>query len=125
MKKTLFACGLVAALLLMLAAPSGCYYDNEEERFPGATCDTVAMRYSVEIREIMQTNCDRCHLSGSSTYSGIPFDTYDQVKTVADNGKLVQRINDASAPMPQDEGLMSQCNRDKIEAWVNAGAPNN
>jgi hypothetical protein len=125
MKKILFACGLLSALLLMLAMPSGCYYDNEEDRFPDASCDTVNMRYNVEIKEIMQENCYRCHLSSSSTYSGIPFETHSQLKEVADNGKLVDRINNAGAPMPQDEGLMSVCNRDKIEAWVNAGAPNN
>lgn len=125
MKKILFACGLLSAFMLMLAMPSGCYYDNEEDRFPDASCDTVNMRYSVEVKEIMQANCYRCHLSSSSTYSGIPFETYDQVKVVADNGKLVGRINDAGAPMPQDEGLMSLCNRQKIEAWVNAGALNN
>lgn len=125
MKKTLFACGLLAATLLMLSTPSGCYYDNEEDRFPGATCDTADMRYSVEIKQILQDNCYRCHLSSSATFSGIPFDTYEQIKAVADNGKLVTRINDANLPMPQDEGLMSLCNRQKIEAWVKAGAPNN
>ena len=125
MKKTLFAFGLLAVFLLLLAAPSGCYYDNEEDRFPSPSCDTLDMRFSIEIRDIMQANCDRCHLSGASSFSGIPFDTYDQVKEVADNGKLLDRINNAGSPMPQDEGLMSLCNRQKIEAWVNAGAPNN
>ena len=125
MKKTLFACGLLSAFLLILALPSGCYYDNEEERFPDAVCDTVGMRYSVDIKQIMEVNCYRCHLPTSATFSGIPFETYDQLKVVVDNGKLLDRINNASAPMPQDEGLMSICNRQKIEAWVHAGAPNN
>lgn len=124
MKKTLVACGIFAAFLLLLAAPSGCYYDNEEERFPDLTCDTVGIRYSVEITQILEDNCYRCHLPSSPSYSGISFETYNQLKTVADNGKLVSRTNDTNAPMPQ-EGLMSVCNRDKIRAWVNAGAPNN
>lgn len=125
MKKTLFAFGSLAAFLLILATPTGCYYDNEEDRFPNPSCDTLDMRFSIEIRDIMQANCDRCHLSSSSSFSGIPFETYDQVKEVADNGKLLDRINNAGSPMPQDEGLMSLCNRQKIEAWVNAGALNN
>lgn len=125
MKKTLFACGLLSALILMLAMPFGCYYDNEEDRFPNSGCDTTDMRYSVEIRQIFQDKCDKCHLSSSPSYSGIPFETYNEVKEVVDNGKLLIRINDANAPMPQDEGLMSICNRQKIEAWVNAGAPDN
>jgi uncharacterized membrane protein len=124
MKKTLIACGIFAAFILALTPPSGCYYDNEEDRFPDATCDTVNMRYSVEIKQILEDHCYKCHKTGSPTFSGIPFDTYDQLKVVADNGKLVARTNDANAPMPQ-EGLMSVCNRDKIRSWVNAGAPNN
>lgn len=124
MKKTLFVCGVFAAFLLLLAAPSGCYYDNEEDRFPDSTCDTVNMRYSVEITQILQANCYRCHLPSAATYSGISFETYNEFKAVADNGKLLQRINDQNAPMPQ-EGLMSLCNREKIAAWVNAGALNN
>lgn len=124
MKKTLFASSLLGALLMLVAAPSGCYYDNEEDRFPDSTCDTTNVRYSVEIKQILQNNCYKCHKPGGSNYSDIPFETYNQVKAIADNGKLVARTNDANAPMPQ-EGLMSLCNRLKIEAWVKAGAPNN
>lgn len=124
MKKTLFASSLLGAFVMLLAAPSGCYYDNEEDRFPDSNCDTLNMRYSVEITQILQNNCYKCHKPGGATYSGIPLETYNQVKAIADNGKLVARTNDANAPMPQ-EGLMSLCNRLKIEAWVKAGAPNN
>jgi uncharacterized membrane protein len=126
MKKTLIACGIFAALIIALTPPSGCYYDNEEERFPDLACDTVGIRYSVEIKQILEERCFKCHQAGhpSGTYSGISFETYNQLKAVADNGKLVGRTNDAGQPMPQ-EGLMSQCNRDKIRAWVLAGAPDN
>lgn len=124
MKKTLVACGVIAAFLFVLSMPPGCYYDNEEDRFPNSTCDTVNVRYSVEILQILEDHCFKCHKSTSPTYSQIPFETYDQLKVVADNGKLVLRTNDPGQPMPQ-EGLMSVCNRDIIRSWVNAGAPNN
>lgn len=112
--------------LLLLALPSGCYYDNEEDLYgPALTnCDTAGMRFSVEIRAIMQQNCDGCHLPSSSTYSGYTFETHAQVEAVAKNGKLLNRTNSQSLPMPPT-GLLSACNRAKIEAWVNAGAPNN
>jgi len=127
MKKTLIACGILAAFLMTLALPPGCYHDNEEDRFPDTMCDTANMRYSVEIKQILEDNCYKCHLPSSPTYSGISFETYNQVKVVADNGKLVDRTNNAGAPMPpsSEGGLMSICNRDKIRAWVKAGAPNN
>lgn len=126
MKKILAALGLLACLTLIVLPPSGCYWDNEEELYgtDPANCDTTGIRYSVEIKAILQNNCSSCHTAAGSTYSGISYETYDQFRTVALNGKLLDRINNQSAPMPQT-GLMSVCNRQKIEAWVKAGAPNN
>ena len=59
MKKTLFTLGLLAGLFYALSVPTGCYYDNEEELYGGDTtaCDTANMRYSVEIKQILQANC--------------------------------------------------------------------
>lgn len=124
MKKTLAALGLLVCLTLSWL-PAGCYWDNEEDLYgTDLACDTVGIRYSVEIKAIIQDNCNSCHTASSATYSGISYETYDQFRTVALNGKLLDRINNQAAPMPQT-GLMSVCNRQKIEAWVNAGAPNN
>jgi len=125
MKKTIVALVCFTGLVL-LAFPFGCYYDNEEDLYgpPLTNCDTAGMRFSVEIREIMAQNCNECHLSSSSTYSGFTFETHADVEAVAKNGKLLNRINSQSLPMPPT-GLLSECHRAKIEAWVKAGAPNN
>ncbi|MEQ1746084.1 MAG: hypothetical protein ABMA02_11700 [Saprospiraceae bacterium] len=125
MKKSLAALALFSGLLLA-SLPVACYYDNEEDLYgpPLTNCDTAGMRYSVEIREILQQNCDGCHLPSASTYSLIPYETHAQFAAVANNGKLLNRINSQSQPMPPT-GLLSACNRAKIEAWVRAGAPNN
>jgi cytochrome c5 len=125
MKKILVALSLSIGLAL-LALPSGCYYDNEEDLYGPAlsNCDTVGMRFGVEIKQIFEQNCNACHLATSASYSGIPFETHAQIEAVAKNGKLLDRINSQSAPMPQT-GLMSVCNRAKIEAWVRNGALDN
>lgn len=125
--KNLFIALVCLFGFLVLVTPTGCYYDNEEDLYgPDTTsCDTAGMRYSVEIKKILADNCNSCHVSTNTTsYSGIPYETHEQLKEVADNGKLVERINSLSAPMPET-GLMDKCSREKIEAWVNAGAPNN
>lgn len=123
MKKRLIFCGLLG-LWALLVLPSGCAYDNEEELYgPEAACDTTAMRYSVEIKEILQDNCYSCH-TVANNISGYPFEDFDVIHDYAISGTLVARINDPINPMPQT-GLMSLCNRQKIEAWVKAGAPNN
>ncbi len=123
MKKLPLFCGLLG-ICVLLALPTGCYYDNEEELYgPETTCDTTSLRYSVEIKEILQANCYSCH-SVNSNISGFPFEDHAVIQDYALSGKLVERINDPINPMPQG-GLMNLCNRQKIAAWVNAGAPNN
>lgn len=123
MKKLLLFCGLLG-IWALLALPTGCTYDNEEELYgPVTSCDTTGMRYSVEIKDILQANCYSCHTVASNV-SGYPFEDYETLRAYALSGTLVARINDPINPMPQG-GLMSLCNREKIAAWVNAGAPNN
>lgn len=126
MKKTFFPLVALALFALLTAPPTACYYDNEEDLYgpPLTNCDTVGMRFSVEIKQIFEQNCNSCHVSSSPSYSQIPFETHAQIEAIAKNGKLLNRINSQSAPMPQS-GLMSLCNRAKIEAWVRAGALNN
>ncbi len=120
------------ALLVLLfgvflaALPSACYYDNEEDLYGSnpTNCDTVGMRFSLEVKTIFDAQCAACHVPGSSQYSGIPLGSHAQIETIAKNGKLINRINNPSSPMPPS-GLMSACDRARIEAWVRAGAPNN
>ncbi|MBK8554704.1 MAG: hypothetical protein IPL65_02510 [Lewinellaceae bacterium] len=123
MKKVCSVSALLGFLFLALV-PVSCWYDNEEALYGGDLgCDTVNVRYSVEVRGIMQNNCYSCH-STSSNVSGFPFDDYAGLKAYAENGGLVGRMNDQLSPMPPT-GLLSACDRAKIEAWVKAGAPEN
>ena len=123
MKKLLLFSGFLIGWAL-LSLPAACTYYNEEDLYgPQTTCDTTALRYSVEIKEILQANCYSCH-TVASNISGYPFEDYETLHDYATSGKLVERINDPINPMPQS-GVMSLCNREKIAAWVNAGAPNN
>ena len=124
MKQLPFAVILLMLISALMIQPA-CYYDNEEELYGTTTnvCDTVGMSYAIDIQPIIQNNCISCH-STTGVQSSSPFELYADVKFYADNGQLVTRTNDALSPMPQT-GLMSECNRLKLRAWVNAGAPNN
>lgn len=106
--------------------PSACRYDNEEDLYGDnpTPCDTAGMRFSVEIRATFEANCARCHVPGAAQYSGIPLATHAQMEAMAKNGRLVGRINNSANPMPPS-GLMPDCQRAQIEAWVRAGALNN
>ena len=123
MKNALVVFGLMA---LLAALQTGCYYDNEEELYGGGgggTCDTAAVSFSADVQPVINANCVSCHAPGGQQESS-PLTNYQEIKTYADNDKLVDRTNNSSLPMPPT-GLMSECNRDIIKAWINAGAPNN
>jgi cytochrome c5 len=110
----------VAALLLTALSLPNCYYDSEEELYGTANCDTTAVKYSTTVNSILENNCYGCHKGTVD----IPFGTYDELKVFADAGTLLNRMRDASNPMPPT-GVLDACTINKIDAWVKAGALNN
>lgn len=127
MTKLLPMLGLAAVLALLLTLPQACYYENEEELYPGSTtCDTTGITYTAVIAGIIQNNCSGpdCH-GAEPNLSGYPFDNYQAIRNYAlgPDSKLLERINDAANPMPKGGPLLPECERAKIRAWVNAGAP--
>lgn len=123
MKNTLLILGLMT---LLTTLQTGCYYDNEEDLYGesgGGVCDTTAVSFSDDVQPVINTNCVSCHAPGGQQES-VPLTNYLEIKTYADNGKLVERTNNSSLPMPPT-GVMVECNLDIIKAWVNAGTPNN
>jgi mono/diheme cytochrome c family protein len=118
---------LPALLPLILAGSlSGCYYDVEEELYPGSVCDTADVTYSLTVSPVLSANCTVCHATGSTLGGGVVLDTYAGVKTYADNGKLVAAIkHESSYPMPKNGNKLDDCSISKIDKWVRDGAPNN
>jgi hypothetical protein len=123
MKKLLLSFGLLFTIFILSFGPAGCAYDNEEDLYGTVTCNTDTARYSVEVARLLEQNCYQCHLESSPEYSGYTLEGYDAVKLFASDGKLTERINSSSSPMPPS-GLMSECDRALIDAWVAKGAPN-
>jgi hypothetical protein len=115
---------LIASLLMCMMIIAGCYYDIEPN--PG-TCDTNNVTYSATIASIIQSNgclTPDCH-GGNNPISGIRLTDYNSVKAM--ETRLFGAINHSSGfvAMPQNSGKISQCEIDKVQAWINAGAPNN
>jgi hypothetical protein len=113
---------LIVAISALLLAH--CTYKNEEELYgiPNG-CDTTQVRYTTRIIPLLQNNCYACH-STASNVAGLPFDSYESLRPLALNGRLVASINSETNPMPTT-GLMPLCDRQVIESWVKAGAPDN
>ena len=122
MKKLL----VISSTALLLA---GCYYDNKEDLYPSAasiTCDTAGVTYSGKVLSIIQTNCYVCHGSGS-TLGNVNLDGYSNLKTYADNGKLVGVIEHQNgfSPMPQGVSKLADCDISIIKKWISDGTPDN
>lgn len=115
-----------AALIAVIF--NGCYYDVAEELYPlnNAPCDTSNVTYAESVLPILQGSCTSCH-SGSSPSGNVSLDGYNNVKTYADNGKLMGAISHASgyAPMPQGGNKLSSCQISTIRKWINDGTLNN
>ena len=114
----------LAALALLLG---GCYYDNEEELYPGiGDCDTSNVSYANDVQPVLENSCYHCH-DARNHEANINLEGYDQVLIYVNNGRLLGSIrwDSGYSPMPQDAGKLSRCRIAQIEAWIDGGAPDN
>lgn len=112
-------------LLLMVVPMVGCYYDNEEELYPGACVvgDATAPGYwTSTVEPLIQTRCaiPGCHVPGGTGPGD--FTQYANVKARVDDQAfqqqvLIQKTMPTTGPLPA-------CDLQKLQAWVDAGAPN-
>jgi hypothetical protein len=118
-----------ACLVLGISFMPGCVYEKEDILYPPSTCDTTGVTYSQTIVPILSANCYSCHSTANSPSmgSGIVLDSHHELVHHVDDGDLVGVINHAPGfpPMPKNSAKLSDCDIKKIEAWVNAGAPEN
>lgn len=124
---------LFVASLVVVAIVVSCSKSNEEDMTqtpggtPNTTCDTANMSFVTNIKPILQSNCYSCHSNANFAISGAKLEDYADVKEHADDGMLIGTITHANGypAMPQSGGKLSDCNINKIKAWVERGAPNN
>ena len=124
MRNLFFICGLVVLF-------SSCYNDKAEKLYPtpkNTTCDTSGVSYASTINPIMQLNCasSGCHNS-TTVASGYDLSTYNGLVLAINSGTLLPAIkHTGSLPfMPQTGARMADCDIQKIETWINAGAQQN
>lgn len=109
----------VSALLIL----QSCYYDKEEELYPG-NCNVLNPSYSNGIKIIIDNNCatSGCH-SGIAPGAGLLLTTYPQVKAIVLNGKLEARVIVQKSMPPS--GPLPKCDLEALQVWIAAGAPEN
>lgn len=89
-------------------------------------CDTTKFAFAAQVKPLIDLKCKGCH-SGAFPSGGIPLATHSEIKTQADNGKLLGTITHSNGfkAMPQGTAKMPDCEITIIRKWVLAGAPNN
>ncbi len=112
---------VISFVLAALLALQGCYYDVEEELYPGS-CQPMAPTWSASVSPLITERC-----SGSSCHSpGSPYVTisnYAEVKSLVDQSKFQDRVL-VLRDMP-DGSSLTRCQLEMLQAWVDAGAQNN
>lgn len=115
--------------VLCIAAFTGCYNDKFETLYPLGTvvCDTTNVSFATDLKPILTAKCNisGCHNTAAST--GYDLTTYDGLKVIADNGKLLGSINWTTgfSAMPKSLPKLSTCEINKFTRWVNQGKLNN
>jgi hypothetical protein len=89
-------------------------------------CDTTNVTYTGKIKPIITNYCLGCH-NGSNPGGGIGLALYSDVKTIADNGKLIGTIDHLSgySKMPKNGNKLTDCQVNMVKIWINHGALDN
>jgi hypothetical protein len=89
-------------------------------------CDTANVKYSTYIKPLLDKNCNGCH-SGANPSANISLSTYANVKIHVNSNALYGSISHDPnyAAMPKGTAKLSNCDLNKVNAWIKAGALNN
>jgi hypothetical protein len=89
-------------------------------------CDTASFTFSAAVAPMMNTYCKGCH-NPASLGGGIDLSTYDGIKAVAVNGKLIGSITHLTgfSAMPKGGSTLSDCQIKQVQKWIGAGSLNN
>lgn len=89
-------------------------------------CDPDEFSFAANIYPIIDLACQGCH-SGSSPDGDLTLMNYDQIRTVALDGRLMHALHGTGdyTLMPYNTLGLPECNITQFENWVAAGAPNN
>lgn len=111
---------------LLAGMLQGCYYDVESTLYAGNACDTTLTGFVAKIQPLVASNCQVCH-SGASPDGNLSLETYEQIRTAALNGWIVDRIsrNTGDVQLMPPNGPLSSCDIQAIDLWTQAGAPEN
>ncbi|MEQ6123756.1 hypothetical protein AAON49_06105 [Pseudotenacibaculum sp. MALMAid0570] len=87
------------------------------EEDPDPINETIT--YVDNVKTIIDNNCTTCH-GAVNPNAGLSLVTYLQVRSAAENGNLIPRMNNATNPMPPS-GVLPAATRAIIDKWRDDG----
>jgi hypothetical protein len=122
--KTVLA--MIAIIIGSLVLFQSCEYDKEI-LVPVSNClDTANISFSERIEPLLRSNCFSCHGNGANQ-GDVSLATYDDVKTLALNGRLLGVISHSVGfvPMPAGADKLDDCSIEAVRIWIEEGAREN
>lgn len=85
-------------------------------------CDTTKVTYTGYIQPLVAGKCQGCH-GAVNPSGGLKLSTYAEVKASAQTGLFYGSIVHSAgvSPMPQNGAKLSNCQANKVKAWISAG----
>lgn len=127
MKKLLCLTGFVTLVILLLTI--SCTNNNELDLYGEYICDTTNITWESSIAEILDKNCVYCHGPELAYPENKPVrhDSYEDELVVVKDGRLFKAVNHLPGikPMPYQLPKLPECERIKINLWLENGAPEN
>ena len=89
-------------------------------------CNPAEFSFATNIAPVIDLTCSGCH-SGTNPDGGLKLTNYSEISASALNGTLMDGLLGVNGipKMPYNTAGLPQCNIEQIQAWINAGAPNN
>lgn len=94
---------------------SACSKAVIEENNPTPEPVNRTIYYTPDVASIMTNSCITCH-AGPAADAGLDLTSFESVRFSAQQGNLIQRMNNSSSPMPP-QGLLSAEVRQIIDKW--------
>ena len=122
----------ITAFFFLLVLLHSCTYDKYEVPEPALAdttgqaainpCDSLNVTYSGTVKPLTDNNCalSGCHAAGSGNGD---FTSYAGLKAKVDNGTFKKRVIEDKTMPPS--GPLPASDIEKLQCWLNAGAPEN
>ena len=117
--------GVFCVMIFISISHYSCIKDKGEqpEAVSQSLCDSLNVTYMTVIKPMVVNNCATLNCHDGSGGAPLDLNTYVDLKTFFDNGQLKDRVF-TKKDMPQT-GPLPDSLLQKLQCWMNDGAPNN